>query len=214
MILQSSEAEWSAARLGHVTASRISDIVAKTKTGWGASRTNYAAELIVERLTGAASDRYINGPMQHGIDTEPHARAAYEFLTDVDVGPAAFVRHPAIEWAGASPDGFVNSDGLVEFKCPNTATHIDTLLNREPASRYVMQMQWQMAVTDRAWCDFVSFDPRLPEHLRFFMRRIERDDAMIATLEREVGVFLAEIDHTLKRLEGTQTEPAADQPTK
>jgi putative phage-type endonuclease len=193
MMLQGTP-EWHQARLGCATASRIADVIAKTKTGWGASRANYAAELLVERLTGAPTERFSNAAMQWGADTEPHARAAYELRHDVTVDLAPFVPHPSIACAGASPDGFVGEDGLVEIKCPNTATHLDTLLGCKPDAKYVTQMQWQMACTDREWCDFVSFDPRLPEHLRFFCTRIHRDAELIASLERDVTQFLAEIE--------------------
>jgi putative phage-type endonuclease len=207
VILQS-DPQWATARVGHVTASRIADLMAKTKTGWGASRANYAAQLVAERLTGNASESYSNAAMQWGVETEPHARAAYEFRTDATCGEAAFLKHPKIEWAGASPDGFVGDDGLVEFKCPNTATHIDTLLGAKVPEKYVLQMQWQLACTGRAWCDFVSFDPRLPEEMRMFLRRVDRDNTLIGTLEREVEVFLAEIDDTLKQLRRQYAEAA------
>lgn len=207
MILQS-DPQWATARVGHVTASRIADLMAKTKTGWGASRANYAAQLVAERLTGTASESYSNAAMQWGVETEPHARAAYEFRTDATCGEAAFLKHPAIEWAGASPDGFVGDDGLVEFKCPNTATHIDTLLGAKVPEKYVLQIQWQLACTGRAWCDFVSFDPRLPEEMRMFMRRVEADRKLIDALEDEVEIFLAEIDDTLKQLRRAYVEAA------
>ena len=207
MILQS-DPQWATARVGHVTASRIADLMAKTKTGWGASRANYAAQLVAERLTGNASESYSNAAMQWGVETEAQARAAYEFRQDVTCGEAAFLKHPCIEWAGASPDGFVSDDGLVEFKCPNTSTHIDTLLGAKVPEKYVLQMQWQMAVTDRGWCDFVSFDPRLPEEMRMFLRRVERDNVLIRTLESEVQLFLAEIDDTLKQLRRQYAEAA------
>lgn len=202
MILQSDPA-WVTARLGHVTASRIGDLMAKTKSGaYSTSRANYAADLIVERLTGVQASTYTNAAMQWGVETEPHARAAYEFLHDVTCGPAAFIKHLKIEWAGASPDGFVGDNGLVEFKCPNTATHIETLLG-DPESipeKYRLQMQWQMACSGREWCDFVSFDPRLPEHLRMYVRRFDRDDVTIKRIEREVEHFNGEIEDTLAAL--------------
>lgn len=207
MILQSDPA-WATARLGHVTASRIADVVAKTKTGWGASRANYAAELIAERLTGAPAERFTNDAMRWGVETEAHARAAYEFRTDATVGPSAFVKHFAIDWAGASPDGFVGDNGLVEFKCPNTATHIDTLLSGVVPEKYRLQMQWQMACADKGWCDFVSFDPRLPEEMRMFVKRVDHDAECIGMLEREIRVFLGEIDETLKQLRLKYAEAA------
>jgi putative phage-type endonuclease len=201
VILQSDPA-WTTARLGHVTASRVSDVVAKSRDrkSWGVSRVNYAAELIAERLSGVPSESYQSAEMLRGQETEAQARAAYEFRNDVTVLPAAFVRHFCIEWAAATPDGFIGEDGLVEFKCPNTATHIDTLLGGLIPEKYRLQMQWQMACTDAAWVDFVSFDPRLPEEMRFFQARCERDAELIADLEREVTVFLGEIEETIKKL--------------
>ncbi|MFP1634117.1 lambda exonuclease family protein [Zhengella sp. ZM62] len=185
--------EWMQARLGKVTASRIADATARTKTGWGAMRANYMAELLAERLTGEPRDTFTNAAMQWGTDMEPQARAAYCFMNGVQVQEVGFVLHPSIGGSGASPDGLVGSDGLVEFKCPNTATHIDTLLGASIDGKYIKQMQWQMACTGRAWCDFVSFDPRLPERMQMHCRRVERDDAMVAELERDVAEFLDEL---------------------
>lgn len=193
MIVQGSP-EWFAVRCGKVTASRVADVIAKTKTGYGAGRANYAAELIAERLTQTTAASFTNAAMQWGTDQEPHARAAYSFLHDVDVEEIAFVEHPEIAMSGASPDGLVGLDGLVEFKCPNTATHLDTLLSETVPGKYVTQMQWQMACTGRAWCDFASFDPRLPPSMQLFVKRVERDASLILDLETEVSVFLAEID--------------------
>jgi len=193
MIVQGSEA-WFAARCGRVTASRVADVVARTKTGWGASRANYAAELIAERLTGCTAPSFSNAAMQHGVDQEPVARAAYEARTGVSVDLVGFVDHPEIAMSGASPDGLIGDDGLLEIKCPNTATHLDTLLSETVPGKYVTQMQWQMACTGRAWCDFASFDPRLPANMALFVRRIERDVSLILELESEVAAFLAEID--------------------
>lgn len=182
--------EWHALRCGKVTASRVADVIAKTKTGWGASRANYAAELIAERLTGVAAEGFTNAAMQWGTDQEPNARIAYEFMEDVTVEQVAFVVHPTIEDAGASPDGLVGQDGMVEFKCPNTATHIDTLINQAIPAKYVTQMMWQMACTGRQWCDFVSYDPRLPESMQMFVKRVHRDNDVILDLEKEVVRFL------------------------
>jgi len=193
MIVQGSEA-WFAARCGRVTASRVADVVARTKTGWGASRANYAAELIAERLTGCTAPSFTNAAMQHGVDQEPVARAAYEARAGVTVDLIGFVEHPEIAMSGASPDGLIGDDGLIEIKCPNTATHLDTLLSETVPGKYVTQMQWQLACTGRAWCDFASFDPRLPANMALFVRRIERDVSLILELESEVAAFLAEID--------------------
>lgn len=198
-IVQRSDA-WFAARLGKVTASRVADVVARTKTGYGASRANYQAELIIERLTGVPQENYINGAMQWGIDHEAEALIAYEFWRDVTVTPVGFVPHPTIAMSGASPDATIGADGLVETKCPNSATHIETLLGRAIPDKHMTQMYYQMACTGRQWCDYCSFDPRLPEAMRLFVKRVHRDDELITELEREVIQFLAELDAKLQRL--------------
>lgn len=201
--------EWKAARLGKVTASRVSDVIAKTKNGWGASRANYKAQLIAERLTGTPAALYVNAEMQWGTDHEPEARVAYEWHTDATVEEIALVDHPRIPMSSASPDGLVGDDGLIEIKCPNTATHIDTLMDGKVPAKYFAQMQWQMACTGRKWCDFVSFDPRMPESMRLFIQRVERDDAYIAQLEKDVILFLSEVDTLLAALRSTY-EPARE----
>ena len=191
---------WKIERLGKATASRVADVIAKTKSGWGASRANYAAQLIAERLTGCPQDLYTNAAMQWGTATEPDAIAAYEFYRDVTVERVGFIDHPRIEMSGASPDGLVGNDGLIEVKCPNTSTHIDTLLGGKVPEKYITQMQFQMAVTGRAWCDFASFDPRMPEEMRLFVARVDRDDKYIAELEQLVSDFLAEVAAKTKSL--------------
>lgn len=185
--------EWKQARLGRVTASRVADVIAKTKSGYSASRANYMAELIAERLTGVPADKYTNAAMAWGTATEDEARAAYEFQAGVVVETVGFVAHPAILWSGASPDGLVGDDGLVEIKCPNTATHIDTLLGGSIPAKYVTQMLWQMACTGRAWCDFVSYDPRLPGAMSLFVKRLERDEERLAEITKDVEAFLIEL---------------------
>ena len=202
--------EWHAFRLGKVTASRVADVIAKTKTGPSASRAKYAGELIAERLTGTPAERFTNAAMAWGTEQEPAARKTYEFYRDTDVEQVAFVLHPSIGDSGASPDGLVDVDGLVEIKCPETHTHIETLLGQAVPAKYVTQMQWQMACTGRAWCDFVSYDPRLPEPMRFFCKRVMRDDALIAELEREVVVFLNEVRGTVAQLQRIYDSQPAD----
>ena len=203
--------EWFAARLGKVSASRMADVTAKTKTGWGASRLNYAAELVAERLTGAKADKFSNAAMQWGTDQEPLARRMYEFMTDAAVVLIGVALHPSISMACASPDGLVGSDGLVEIKCPNTATHIETLLGGEIDGKYVKQMQWQLACTGRAWCDFVSFDPRMPADMQIDIQRVHRDPVLIAELEEAVRLFLADVEATVARLIGKfRTQEAAE----
>ena len=191
--------EWFAARLGKVTASKVADVIAKTKTGYSASRDNYMAQLICERMTGQKQESFTNAAMEWGTNTEPLARAAYEAHADVLVTEVGFCQHPSIEMAGASPDGVIGH-GLIEIKCPNTATHFETILSGEVAGKYITQMQWQMACTDAMWCDFVSFDPRAPEGLQLFVKRVQRDDAMIAELENEVRKFLNELDQKIEKL--------------
>lgn len=210
-LIQGSDA-WLEARVGSLGASRIAEAVARTKAGWGASRANLMAEMVAERLTGAPADRFTSAAMQWGTEKEPEARAAYEFLTDVDVALVGIVRHPSIEGTHASPDGLVGEDGLVEIKAPNTATHIETLLGQKVPEKYVTQMQWQMACTGRRWCDFASYDPRLPEAMRLFVKRVERDDALIATLEKDIAAFLAELEEkvaSLRALYGSEERVAA-----
>ena len=192
--------EWFAARLGKVTASRVADVIAKTKTGYSASRENYMAQLVVERLTQTKAESYTNAAMQWGTDQEPFARAAYEAAQGVMVEEVGFVPHLSIEWSGASPDGLVGDDGCVEIKCPNTATMIETLLSQKVPSKYITQMQFQMACTGRKWCDYVSFDPRMPAKAQMFVRRVDRDDEYIAEIEAEIVKFLAEVESQVQKL--------------
>lgn len=195
-------AEWHQARLGKLTASRIALALATTKTGWGASRANVRAELICERLTGVPTVGYVNEEMRWGTEHEADARAAYEFFRDVDVELVAFVDHPRIAWSGASPDGHIGADGAIEIKCPNSATHIETLLGAPVDGRYVKQVQWQMACSGRKWTDFVSFDPRLPQEMQLHVQRIPRDDKMIAQLEADAELFLREVQTIVDSLRG------------
>jgi putative phage-type endonuclease len=192
--------EWFAARLGNVTASRVADVIAKTKSGYSASRENYMAQLICERMTNTVAESYSNAAMQWGTETEPLARAAYESFADVLVDEVGYVPHPIIERAGASPDGLVGVDGQIEIKCPNTATHIDTLLSNQVPTKYITQMQWQMACTRRAYCDFVSFDPRLPNGLQLFVKRVEYDAEYAEMLAAEIVKFLQELDAKIFKL--------------
>lgn len=199
--------EWFAARLGCVTASRVADMMARTKTGPSASRKNYRAELVLERLTGQPQEGFTSAAMQWGTDTEPQARAAYEFLTDREVIETGFVLHPTVLFLGASPDGLVGEDGLVEIKCPNPAAHLEVLETGIIPDRYIKQMQTQMACTGRAWCDFVSFDPRFPAEHQTWIRRVARDDALIDAIEREAKAFLGEVETVVSKL--TEQKEAA-----
>jgi putative phage-type endonuclease len=191
---------WFEARIGKVTASRVADVLAKTKSGYSASRDNYMAQLVCERLTKQKAEGFTNAAMQHGTETEPLARLSYEVSQNVLVDEVGFIPHPTIEMSGASPDGLVNDDGLIEIKCPNTATHIETLLSESVPTKYYTQMQFQMACTGREWCDFVSFDNRLPPELQLFVKRVPRDDTYIRLMEAEIVQFLAELDDKINKL--------------
>lgn len=192
--------EWFAARLGKVTASKVSDVMAKTKTGYSATRESYMTQLVCERLSGQKAESFTNAAIQHGIDTEPLARSAYEAFADVMVEEVGFVQHPRIEMAGASPDGYVGLFGCIEIKAPQTSTHIETLLTEVIPARYYAQMQFQMACAQRQWCDYVSFDPRIRQDLQLFVKRVEFDAAYVATLEEEVIKFLKEVDAKVNKL--------------
>ena len=195
--------DWYKARLGKVTASRVADVIAKTKVGYGASRDSYMADLIVERLTGQKTSSFTNAAMEWGTQTEPEARTAYSARTGELVEEVGFIDHPTIAGAGASPDGIVG-DLLVELKCPNTNTHLEYIFAGKPPAKYVTQMQWQMACTGKTACDFASYDPRLPEHLRLFVVRVPRDDKYITELETEVRKFLAELEEKITKLKEMQ----------
>lgn len=199
--LEQGSAEWRAARCGSLGASSVHEALARTKSGWGASRANVLARLVVERLTGIPQDTYTNAAMQHGIDTEAEARAAYQFEKGVLVRKVGLYRHPELAGTHASPDGLVGDDGLVEIKCPNTATHLETLLSEQRIpGKYYYQIQWQLACTGRSWCDFVSFDPRLPENMRLHIVRAPRDHACIDQLTGDVHDFLKEVDAKIAAL--------------
>jgi putative phage-type endonuclease len=195
--------EWFAARLGKVTASRVADVLAKIKSGESASRKNYKMELVVQRLTGKAGESFTNAAMEWGTEQEPFARMAYEAHTGTFVKEEGFVDHPTIEGFGCSPDGIVG-EGLIEIKCPNTANHIETVLENKAPSKYIPQMQCQMACTGAKFCDFVSFDPRLPEDLQLFVVRVERDQEYIDSMEVEVKQFLSEVLDLFNQLKARQ----------
>ena len=189
--MQQGTNEWFAARLGKVTASRAADVM--TKKG-SAARANLSAQLVLERITNTKGESFSSAAMQWGVDQEPFARAAYEAHSGVWVDTVGFVQHPTIERAGASPDGLVGHDGLVEIKCPNTATMIDTLLTGKVPGNYATQMQMQMACTGRAWCDYAVFDSRMPVKAQLFVKRVQRDQKFIDDLNKEIIAFLAEVE--------------------
>ena len=204
-MMEQKSPEWFAARCGKVTGSKVADVISKTKTGYSASRANYLAQLAIERMTGLPTESFSNAAMQWGNDQEPFARSAYETMTGELVEETGFVQHPEIEMAGASPDGLVSELGLLEIKCPNSSTHIEYIRGGVPPSRYIPQMAFQMACTGREWCDFMSYDPRMPEGLQIFLVRYFRDNKYIKTIESEIVKFLGEVDTTVAELLAKRT---------
>ena len=207
MIEQRTE-EWFQQRLGKVTASRISDVIAKTKTGVSTSRQNYLVQLVSERLTGKKGDSFVNQAMLDGIEREGAARELYMRTRGVSVTEVGFFDHPIIKNSGASPDGAVNAEedgkyaGLIEIKCPIETTHTNTLMSKSVPSKYIPQIQWQMSSVSPnvKWCDFISYNPNFPDTMQLFVARVERDNAYIAELEAEVIKFLDEVDQTILKL--------------
>jgi putative phage-type endonuclease len=199
--IQQGTAEWHQLRLGKVTASRVADILAKTKSGASASRGNYLIELALQRVTKTIEESYTNAAMEWGTQTEPQARVAYEVATGNFVDQIAFVNHPTIAGFGCSPDGLVANDGLIEIKCPNSATHWSYIKANKPPEKYIIQMQAQMAVTGAKWCDFVSFDPRMPERSQLLIVRVPRDPEFILFMEAEINQFLSEVEVEVNLME-------------
>lgn len=200
--------EWFAARCGKVTASRLYDVMTRTKSGYAASRQNYMAELICQRLTGKPEEGFTNAAMMRGTELEPVAREMYalnEF--DAVISEVGLIEHPTIAGFAASPDGLVNDDGLIEIKCPNTWTHLQTLKTGVPKRQYLLQMHAQMMCTGRKWCDFVSFDDRLPPELAYFKTRISFDEVLAEEIEQEVVKFLTELETEIQNI--THQESAA-----
>ena len=192
--------EWFKARLGKVTASRVSDVLAKIKTGEAAVRRNYKMQLATERLTGQKTDSYTNQAMQDGIDREDTARQIYEIVRDIKVEQVGFIDHPAIKMAGASPDGLLPDNGVLEIKCPIETTHTTNLLERKLPSRYISQVQWQIACTGADYANFVSYNPNFEPKLQLMYVAVERDDEYIEMLEEEVSIFLLEVDEVINTL--------------
>ena len=202
--------EWFAHRRGRVTGSKIAAIMAKGRGGApSATRKTYWGELIAERIGDYTADSFTSAAMQWGTDQEPAARAMYEFTRAVTVQEVGFIDHPFIEMAGCSPDGLVGDDGMIEIKCPNTATHIDTLRGGSIDGGYMKQMQWQMACAARAWCDFVSFDPRLAPEMQMHVTRVPADPEMQAEITDAVALFLAEVDEGVADLRARYMAEAA-----
>jgi len=199
--IQQGTQEWHQLRLGKVTASRVADILAKTKSGASASRGNYLIELALQRVTKTIEESYTNSAIEWGKSNEAQARVAYEVATGNFVDQLPFVDHPSIRNFGCSPDGLISDDGLVEIKCPNSSTHWSYIKDGKPPTKYIIQMQAQMACTQRDWCDFVSFDPRMPDRSKLFIVRVPRDNEFIAEMESEVEKFLSEVEVEVKLME-------------
>lgn len=200
---------WVAARRGCLTASRMADAMAylKTKSKDGQlveaeARRKLKFDLLAERLTGIAVSHYVTPAMQHGIEQQPHATAAYEAHTGEIVGPEVFVLHPRIDWFGATPDGLISDAGIVEIKCPQTSTFLRWVHEGEVPAEHKPQMLAQLACTGRAWCDFIAFDPRVPPAHQLFVRRFEPDASEIARIEVEAEKFLAELADMAERFKG------------
>jgi putative phage-type endonuclease len=200
-IPQGSDA-WKALRCGKVTASKVADIIARTKSGYGASRANYRTAIVLERMTGTVQDCFVTPAMMHGTLTEPEACDAYSQHMLCKLETVGFVDHPTIPLAGASPDRIVGDDGLLEAKCPQPTAHLDVLLSGKVPEKYITQINWQLAcMPERKWCDFISYSPAFPEPMQLFVQRVPRDDEAIAELEREVTAFLAEVEQTVAALQ-------------
>lgn len=209
LALEQGTDEWRKARTGSLGSSQIKEALARTKSGWGAGRRNMIAQLVVERLTGEPTESFMSAAMQHGVDTEPQARAAYAFTYGVEVEQVGLVLHPTIKGTHSSPDGLVGSDGALEVKCPQPATHMATLLADEVPSEYQKQIDWHMACSGRQWVDFISFDPRFPVELQMFVKRVHRDQTRIIELETEVTAFLREVDEKVSELQALKVGEAA-----
>lgn len=193
--------EWKQARLGHVTASNIAEVMSKGKgTAEAVGRYKYKVRLVAERLTMTPGESYTNAAMQWGIEQEQFACIAYEAQKETFVDKIGFVLHPDIKWLGVSPDRIVGHDGLIEVKCPNTTTHLDYLFENKVPTEYYKQIQCQLWVTGRQWCDFVSYDPRLPKRNQLLIVRTERDESLIKEMEAETLKFLAEVETLIIKL--------------
>jgi putative phage-type endonuclease len=192
--------EWFKARLGKVTASKISDVLAKIRSGEAAVRRNYKMQLATERLTGQKTDSYINQAMQDGIDREDTAREIFEIVRDIKVEQVGFIDHPTIKMSGASPDGLLPDNGVLEIKCPVETTHTTNLLERKLPTRYTSQVQWQMACTGAEYANFVSYNPNFEPKLQLIYVEVERDKEYIEMLEEEVSTFLTEVDDIINIL--------------
>jgi putative phage-type endonuclease len=194
--------EWYAARTGRLTGSRAAEMLATTKSGESAARLNYRLQLVVERLTGIAQeDTFVNREMQRGIDLEPAARGAYEAAAGVLVRESGFLAHTEL-LTGASLDGDVgNFQGIVEIKCPKSTTHVKYLKATVLPPEYEPQVKHNLWISGATWCDFVSFDDRLPQHLRLFRVRVFARDLNLAAYEMAALKFISEVQADVDSLQ-------------
>lgn len=193
---------WLAARSGRITASRVADVLAYAKKGGETQkRADYRIELVSERLTGLAIDKYVTFAMKEGTRLEPEARTEYELAQDIMLDRIGFAIHPAMDFSGASPDGLVGKDGGVEIKCPTRTTHLEYLMAGVVPPEYEPQMVWNMVCCERMWWDFVSYCPDFPEPLKMFTIRLQRDEARIDVIDAEVRKFHAEVETTIRQLQ-------------
>ncbi|WP_273722008.1 lambda exonuclease family protein [Bartonella sp. ML71XJBT] len=197
-------AEWFQARLGKVTASNVYNVLNKTAKGTPTSKyEEYKIKLMTERLTEEISQSYITPAMQWGIEHEEDALREYAFIYDTEVTRCGFIQHPTIQMAGASPDGFVGEDGLVEIKCPQSLNHLRFFIDDTIKPEYIAQMQFQMACTGRKWCHFMSYNPHFvgrSSHLRMKIKRINRDEEHIEAINKAVEIFLEEIEQEMQKI--------------
>ena len=200
-------AEWFQARCGRITASRIADVMGKLKSGsYSSKRDDYLWELVEERLTGAPNSRFVTAAMQHGIDTEPEAKEFFSGAYDCEILPVGFVAHPDMDFAGASPDGLIGVEGIVEVKCPTTKVMLQTIKSNVPDQRYVLQVQWQMACLKSNYAWIVYYDNRLPLEMRMKRFLVERNDDLITEIESEVAAFNSLINETILSLKESGNE--------
>ena len=207
-VIQGSE-KWQALRIGKIGGSRIADLLTEGRSGGESlTRRKYKNELIRERLTLKKLDTWKSPAMQRGIDLEPLARSWYEVKHNVFVDQVAIVKHPTIQDAQCSPDGIIFADKpyLIEIKVPSPENHLDNILTGgKQLEQYIDQAMWQLAcMPEMEFCDIVSFDPEMPDHLKGFVKRIYRDDEYIKTMEDKVILFLQEIETTVNNLKEIQ----------
>lgn len=186
--------EWHALRLGRITGTGFSKVLAK---GQGKTRKSYMLQLAAERLTGESEDSYINEDMKRGMELEDEAFEFYEGVNLTPVQKVGFVERD--EWIGVSPDGLIGDDGLLELKCPRSTTHLTNIMDNRMPPTYKAQVQGQIWVCEKEWCDFTSYDPRVKDK-KMFTFRVFRDDNYLDNLEKECYTFVNELKEMIERI--------------